>query len=246
MPEAATPVPFSPAAPHSPASPAASPVAPPPTSPPPPPQNIRVGREQSGARAFLLERPTRVRATRSGNDILDVWTVRTYLTSAEPFPGPLRSAGVVALRRVRLNPVEAAIVQLAERTGELAAALETAADGPNRGAAQLFTGKLQGCIDPAVSGGVANYAPLLSGEFRVTHPEIAEDLDAPGGGKALLIARGLLPALAAHAHVLQRAIRVHAEKCPADNVPMHKYLEEKLPALLAQLREWGVDTGAAT
>jgi hypothetical protein len=77
-----------------------------------------VGREQSGACAFLLERPTRVRAARSGTDILDAWMVRTYLTAAAPFPGPQRSAGVVAVKVARLNPVEAAIVQLAERTAE--------------------------------------------------------------------------------------------------------------------------------
>ena len=188
----------------------------------------------------MHQRPLRVRPSRSGSDILDAWVVRTYLTAELAFPAAHRSSAIIALRSVRLNPVEVAILTLAEKTAALAALMEAAAAGPDRAAPQSFTQTLAGCVDAAVSGGVANYAPLLSGEFRVAHPEIADDL-AGSAEKEGLISHGLLPALAAHAHVLVKGVAVHAQKCPADNLPLHEHLVAKLPGLLNLLREWGVE-----
>ena len=45
-----------------------------------------------------------------------------------------------------------------------------------RTATQSFTMAINGTVDAAVNGGIANYAPFLNGSFREDHPEIAEDI----------------------------------------------------------------------
>ena len=49
---------------------------------------------------------------------------------------------------------------------------------PDGHAEQSFTMALNGVVDAAVNGGVANYRAFVTGEFRTTNPEIAEDIDA--------------------------------------------------------------------
>ena len=114
---------------------------------------------------------------------------------------------------------------------------ERAAAGPDRGAEQGFTSLLQGVVDAAVSGGVSNYAPFLDGGFRLTHPEIVEDLAAPG--KALLIDE-LRAALLDQLRAMARGIRVHAVKCSEDMLPLHLHLCERFETVRNTMRRWGV------
>jgi hypothetical protein len=128
---------------------------------------------------------------------------------------------------------------------------EAAAAGPDRAAPQAFSQTLSGCVDAAVSGGVANYAPLFTDAYRSTYPEIAADLEAespPGSGlrpKEGLVARALLPALDAHTRALRLCTAIHADKCSGDMLPLHAFLEGRLKRLLDKVAEWGIGSTSA-
>jgi len=200
---------------------------------------VRRGREHAGARHFLFQKPFRRRDARSDNEHLDLWVRRFYLTTRHAFPTTHRRSVVVRVREVVLNPVEAAVAGLQERTTALRDSTERAAAGPDRGAEQGFTSLLQGVVDAAVSGGVSNYAPFLDGGFRLTHPEIVEDLEAPGAGKAGLIDE-LRAALLDQLRAMARGIRVHAVKCSEDMLPLHLHLCERFETVRNTMRRWGV------
>jgi dedicator of cytokinesis protein 3 len=218
------------------------------------PPLLRAGRENAGAQVFLLQRPLRMRGgtgqpPRSDNEFLDTWVERCYLVTAEAFPTTQRTSRVTRVHRVALNPIEVAVLELSSKTLALLEQAGEAARGADRGAPQAFSQTLSGCVDAAVAGGVANYAPFFTGAFMDTHPEIAADLVAErphcsGGGrqrpKEGLIARGLSPALAAHVRVLEYSTAVHAQKCCPDMLPLHAFLEERLKKLLDKVGAWGI------
>jgi hypothetical protein len=172
---------------------------------------------------------------------LELWITRFYITTADAFPSTQRRSPVVAVREFVLNPIEAAVVALTERTVALLDVIERSAAGPDRGADQDFSSKLQGVVDAAVSGGVANYSPFLTGDFRRTHPEIAADMDPPahGGRKAGLIDE-LRAALMAQLRVVARGIRVHAVKCATEMLPLHDFLVKRFASMRATMQELGV------
>ena len=171
--------------------------------------------------------------------------MRNYLLSRDKFPTTHCSSPVIRVRTVLLNPVEVAVVLLAEKTADLLDEIEVASAGPDGGASQMFTQKLSGMIDAPMSGGIENYAPLFSGAFRESHPELAEDLEAespPGSGlrpKSGLIKNALVLALSLHASILQRGVAVHAVKCESRMIPFHAHIVEKLATLLNRLAMWG-------
>jgi hypothetical protein len=154
---------------------------------------------------------------------------------------------VLRASRERLNPLEVALVALADKTRALGEAVAAAARGPDRGAPQAFSQLLSGCVDAGVSGGLSNSEPFFSRAYETTHPEIAADLAAeapPGSGrrpKAALLAHALPRALAAHAAALRAGTAVHARKCARDMLPLHEFLTTRLAELLAMLARWGVD-----
>lgn len=212
------------------------------------PPLIRQGRSNAGARVFMLQRPYRVRAAKSGNEFLDTWVSRTYFVTADAFPATHRRSPVVSLRTVTLNPLEAASLALREKNCDLLDALERVQGVPDRGGDQAFTSLLQGVVDAAVSGGVANYRPFLTGEFTASHPEIAHDLEAcefdagaPKGGQREPRALALLrAALAEQLTLLQRGVALHGTKCARDMLPLHAFLVERFAALCERLGSLGV------
>ena len=139
-----------------------------------------------------------------------------------------------------------AVVELSKKTQTLMDQAEAAAGGPNRGAPQSFSQTLSGCVDAAVSGGVANYAPFFTDAFKTTYPEIAADLcseSPPGSGcrsKADLISRALLPTLDAHMRALKYCLAIHAVKCSTDMLPLHTFLETRMEKLMGKVSEWGI------
>jgi hypothetical protein len=140
---------------------------------------------------------------------------------------------------VILNPIESAIAGLNERKITLQDLIERAAAGPDRCAEQSFTQALQGVVDAAVSGGVSNYRPFITGEFRMTHPEIAADIDDPKANKSNLL-HDLRCALREQIRVVARGIRVHSVKCSSEMLPLHDFLLSRFDSLRSMMNEWGV------
>jgi hypothetical protein len=209
------------------------------------PALVRQGREQAGARVFLFQRPFRIKKKNkdgsgaSSNDFLDLWVRRYYLLTKHAFPTTHRRSPIVKIREVILNPIESAIAGLNERKITLQDLIERAAAGPDRCAEQSFTQALQGVVDAAVSGGVSNYRPFITGEFRMTHPEIAADIDDPKANKSNLL-HDLRCALREQIRVVARGIRVHSVKCSSEMLPLHDFLLSRFDSLRSMMNEWGV------
>jgi len=228
-------------------------VGPPSSSTPPPPPAlppalIRQGQEHAGARFFLHARPFRQRAAKTANEFLDTWVSRAYAAAADAFPACHRRSPLVFVHEVVLNPLEAAVLALREKNVSLREAIERAAAGPDRGADQDFTSKLSGVVDAAVAGGVANYRSFLTGEYRGTHPEIAEDVDGRGPHARASPVRALKPRAVAllravlleQVQVVARGVRVHGVKCAANLLPLHDFMCTRFDAMTRLLGELGV------
>lgn len=209
------------------------------------PALVRQGREQAGAKVFLFQRPFRMKkkskdgSGASSNEYLDLWVRRYYISTKHAFPTTHRSSPVVKIREVILNPIESAIVGLNERRIALQDLIERAAAGPDRCAEQSFTQALQGVVDAAVSGGMSNYRPFITGEFRTTHPEIAADIDDPKANKSTLL-QDLRCALREQIRVVARGIRVHSVKCSSEMLPLHDFLLSRFDSLRSMMDQWGV------
>jgi hypothetical protein len=209
------------------------------------PALVRQGREQAGAKVFLFQRPFRMKkkskdgSGASSNEYLDLWVRRYYISTKHAFPTTHRSSPVVKIREVILNPIESAIVGLNERRLALQDLIERAAAGPDRCAEQSFTQALQGVVDAAVSGGMSNYRPFITGEFRTTHPEIAADIDDPKANKSTLL-QDLRCALREQIRVVARGIRVHSVKCSSEMLPLHDFLLSRFDSLRSMMDQWGV------
>ena len=201
------------------------------------PASVRDGSDQAVASAFLHARPFRKRDKASGSEFLDLWISRTYVATADAFPTAQRRSQVVALHEVVLNPVEAAVLALREKTASLAESIERAAAGPDRGAEQEFTQKLAGVVDAAVGGGVANYRAFLTGDFRATHPEIEEDMASDATGRKGGAVDALRAALREQVAVVARGIRVHGVKCAVAMLPLHDHMRKRFATLAASMRE---------
>jgi hypothetical protein len=203
------------------------------------PRFIRQGQENTNLRIFMQQRPFRKRAEKTDNPILDTWVARQYIFSAAAFPGIQRCSAVAHIHHVVLNPLEFAIATLQKRNLELVDSIENAAAGPDRGADQEFTSSLQGVVDAAVSGGVTNYKPFLTGGYRTTHPEIYADLQQghPAKGEAVAM---LKAALLEQTKILARGIRVHSHKCSIQMLPLHEFLCKRFEDFKNTMRELGI------
>jgi hypothetical protein len=196
------------------------------------PALVRQGRDESGVRFFLHQRPFRQRASKTANEFLDLWISRSYVASADAFPATHRSSPAVFVHEIVLNPIEAAALALREKNVSLVDAIERAAAGPDRAADQDFTSKLAGVVDAAVAGGIVNYRGFFTGEFARSHPEIADDMEGRGPHSARSPFRAqkreivgvLRQVLLEQLAILARGIRVHGVKCGANMLPLHDFM----------------------
>lgn len=204
------------------------------------PKLVRKGKHNSGVRFFVHSRPFRKRAVKTSNEFLDSWASRCYVEIENPFPCTRRRSRVRATHEIVLNPIEVAVLTLEEKHDSLVDAIERAAAGPDRSAEQDFSQKLQGVVDAAVSGGIANYRTFFSGAFKATHPEIQEDIDADVTGQKARVFDALREALVKLLLVVARGIRVHSVKCSEALLPLHEFLCKRFDGMRQVLREMGV------
>jgi len=203
------------------------------------PPLIRDGDLHAGLQVFVHTRTFRARAVKSDNEFLDTWITRVYTRTAHAFPTTHRRSPITHVHEVVLNPVEAAVLLLREKTASLQDAMERAMAGADRGAEQQFSQMLAGVVDAAVSGGVANYRAFFNGSFRVSHPEIVEDMASRPDSKAACVDM-LRAEVARQVAVVARGVRVHSVKCSEDMVDLHNYLVTKFDAMVASVRAWGI------
>lgn len=199
---------------------------------------VRAGLQNRQIGVFSYSKTFRKRAKKTGNEVLDTWAKRVYLVTADTFPCTHRRSTVVRTHTVEKNPVELSVAQLREsnvRLSQQADANEKVKDGQ---ADQGFTMLLNGMVDAAVSGGVANFEALLTGEYERTHPEIHEDMQQHPYKSAAL--RELRAILREQLGIVRRALRVHGVKCAPEMRPLHEHLESRFKDMADMFVRFGV------
>ena len=133
------------------------------------PTRIRKALTHHNCCVFVSTRPFRKRKTKTDNEFLDHWVRRTFLVTEHGFPSTKRRSPVVTRLEVEANPLEGAGRGVALKTMELQEMIRTNEKVPDGGASQSFTMMLGGVVDAAVSGGVKNFEPFLTGECVHVH-----------------------------------------------------------------------------
>ena len=90
------------------------------------------------------------------------------------------------------------------------------------GADQSYTMALNGVVDAAVNGGLANYVSFLDGTYRELNPEIAEDIDA-NPNKADVAKTLVL--LERQLDIMDHGITVHSPKGREAMKPLSEHTE---------------------
>lgn len=155
---------------------------------------------------------------------LDVWVDRRVVTLEEQMPAPTRWVPVVQSTTQRLNPFEVAFRQLASKNDELRQVFSELLESPDAGAQQRHTMAINGVVDAAVNGGLANWKPLATGSYKISHPEIQDDINAHQTTKADLADR-FQTELEDHLDLVAKCVRIHRDKCPASMRPLAAHIE---------------------
>ena len=134
------------------------------------------------------------------------------------------------------NPIEMAIESMEGKNAELEQKISIMETLPDGGADQSYTMALNGVVDAAVNGGLANYVSFLNGSFRELNPEIAEDVDAFPSKKDL--GRTLSALVVKQIELMDRGIRIHSTKVCEAMKPLGQYMEGNYQKMRSDALHW--------
>lgn len=111
----------------------------------------------------------------------EVWIEKTYLTTEEYFPTVLRRSEVVAVSAVAISPVETALLEVEQRTRELAG-LNQKYSSLSKTAQHISTNalamSLNAAVDAPLNGGVGAFRQVyLSEDYVARHSDRAEQIE---------------------------------------------------------------------
>jgi|MDSY01.2.fsa_nt_gb hypothetical protein len=95
---------------------------------------------------------------------------------------------------------------------------------------------LNGVVDAAVNGGLANYVSFLDGTYRELNPEIAEDIDA-NPNKAD-VAKTLVLLVERQLDIMDHGITVHSRKVCEAMKPLSEHMEGNYRKMKADAGFW--------
>ncbi|XP_065184733.1 dedicator of cytokinesis protein 2-like isoform X1 [Sycon ciliatum] len=161
---------------------------------------------------FVLNRPVR-RGPKSAGEFATMWVERTVYMTASRLPGMLRWCEVVDEKRLEISPIENALETMVSKNKELRALSLRAQKNP----AQLnpLSMALNGVLDAAVQGGLANYENLFfTEEYAREHPE------------HILIIDEIKDLIKEQVIILGEGLDVHQKLAPEALSQFHKRMEE--------------------
>ncbi|XP_053619382.1 dedicator of cytokinesis protein 1 isoform X3 [Plodia interpunctella] len=147
----------------------------------------------------------------SQNEFATRWLERTELEISERLPGILKWFRVVSHRKYWVSPLEGAVEALRDFNRTLRALVlsSRAPDVP----LQPLTMRLNGILDPAVQGGLANYEQaFLTNAYAERHPDHAPLLDAL---RSLI--RDQIP-------LLKSGLDVHGARASPELLKLHEHM----------------------
>lgn len=113
------------------------------------------------------------RKDESSNDVMKLWLEKTYLTISNSLPSILRWYPIVKIETVSVSPIENAIETLEGTNQKLMHLIkEHMKDATLR--VDPLGMVLNGVVDAAVNGGIANYKPFYQSSYIEKHPSEEE------------------------------------------------------------------------
>ncbi|GFR93576.1 dedicator of cytokinesis protein 5 [Elysia marginata] len=155
-------------------------------------------------------------------DVTNMWLERTYIKTSYPLPGIVGWFPVVEMKMLAVSPIENAIETMEEKNKNLLSLIEQHRLDWNLRSDTLGM-QLNGVVDPAVSGGIANYKEFYIGDFE---PDLQARLRAATIDQVTLVRDGLL---------------VHKSKAPEALQPFHSHMEQRFFQMCHMIeKEYGV------
>lgn len=208
------------------------------------PKNVLSYRLNYNVNIFTLQMPFRVKVfhgkpkAKSKNEFMDLWSRTILMRTAESLPTTIRRSEIKEIKEIMMNPLEVAVRTVRDKNEDLKEKIAQADLLKVRNAPQSFTMAINGTVDAAVNGGLANYAPFLTGSYKKENPEIVEDMEKyPEKLKLIGELRALMES---HLVILKRGVEVHARVCDEHMLPLHEIIIKKFPLLLESCQELGV------
>ena len=143
------------------------------------------------------------------NEFMDLWNRKIFLRTEGCFPTVKRRLEVIETTEHYQNPLEVAVITVVDKNNDLKRRIAVAESLEGRTAEQSFTMAINGTVDAAVNGGIANYEPFLTGSYRTDFPEIAEDVDSTPE-KSMKV-QELKDALEDHFKILKQGVEIHGK-----------------------------------
>ncbi len=205
---------------------------------------VKLYRKNCNVSTFWFPRPFRKNRERKAqmkargetyNEFMDLWTKKIFMRTEDTFPNVKRRLEVVETTEHYQNPLEVAVITVVDKNEDLKRRIEVAESLEGRTAEQSFTMAINGTVDAAVNGGIANYEPFLTGSYRTDFPEIAEDVDSTPEKSAKV--QELKNALVNHFIILKRGVEIHGKVCVDAMIPLHEIIIKKFPILLQMSNE---------
>ncbi|RUS91929.1 hypothetical protein EGW08_000331, partial [Elysia chlorotica] len=160
-------------------------------------------------------------------DVTNMWLERTYIKTSYPLPGIVGWFPVVHVTTLAVSPIENAIETMEDKNKNLLSLIEQHRQDFSLRSDTLGM-QLNGIVDPAVSGGIANYKVCCLTFLGVIHcPSYSSQLT---------------PCLAARVVTLVRdGLLVHKSKAPEALQPFHSHMEQRFTQMCNMIeREYGV------
>lgn len=163
----------------------------------------------------------------SENEFAYLWIERTLLETSYPLPGMLRLFPVVRMEVIELSPIENAIETMETTNDDLKGLLIECYKDPSSPLNNLSM-KLNGIIEAAVNGGIANYEKAFFTDCYLLEHFSSRDRE--------LVSR-LKELIAVQVSILGPGIAIHRERVPADMRPFHEHLESQFEKMRSALED---------
>ncbi|BFY99041.1 hypothetical protein BsWGS_02080 [Bradybaena similaris] len=162
------------------------------------------------------------RKDEGSSDVTNMWLERTIMTTQYPLPGIVGWYPVVAVDTFAVSPIENAIETMETKNKKLLMLIEQHRHDASLRVDPLGM-QLNGVVDPAVSGGIANYKEFYIGDF---HPSLQDRLKEVTVEQVTILRDGLL---------------VHKSKAPESLQPFHSHMEQRFSQMCTMIeKEYGI------
>jgi dedicator of cytokinesis protein 1 len=162
------------------------------------------------------------------NDVTNMWVERTILVTTFPLPGILRWFPVTSMHMFEVSPLELAIETIEETNQKISSLVDQHRADPSLKVDPLGM-ILNGVVDAAVNGGIANYKLFYTEDYLRMHAQDREFIQK------------LRQATTTQMMILKSGLDIHRAKVHEALLPFHTHMESRYHEMKLVLeREYGI------